>query len=253
MARMKPSRLTSRETALRWAAEALWSGETDRLGYPVANLASKCESPVSVELKGNPDAIGQAMLGEPSSLVTQALLVRCRKCAACLRSRAYLWRVRAENEILSASRTWFVTLTLSPENHARVAMAIDRHLLAGGELLTNLHEDEQFSRRCAVIGPHITRYLKRIRKKSGAPLRFCLVAERHKTGLPHYHMLLHETSFDFPVRHRMIVDEWQLGFSNAKLADRGSGGYVAKYLAKASIARVRASRRYGNYALAHSE
>jgi len=46
-----------------------------------------------------------------------SIFVRCRKCEKCLRARAMLWACRATNEIDSATRTWFGTLTLRPSSH----------------------------------------------------------------------------------------------------------------------------------------
>lgn len=92
----------------------------------------------------------------------------------------------------------------------------------------------------------ITKYLKRVRKKSGAPLRYILVAEAHKSGLPHYHMLIHECDPSRQVRHKDLTAAWSWGFTRFKLVETSNTAwYVCKYLSKAQLARVRASVRYG--------
>jgi hypothetical protein len=83
------------------------------------------------------------------------------------------------------------------------------------------------------------------------PLRYLLVAEAHKSGLPHYHMLISEFEESRPVRARHLKTNWRLGFSDVKLVAQDDGtrpaAYVAKYLAKSAIARVRASVGYGQH------
>lgn len=115
--------------------------------------------------------------------------------------------------------------------------------------------DEQFVQRHKTIARWLTLWVKRVRKNSGAPIRYLLVCEAHKSGLPHYHMLLHERSPELQVRKRMLQAEWQAyGFTNCKLVeqDQHAARYVSKYLAKSALARVRASVRYGA-SLDHSE
>lgn len=145
-----------------------------------------------------------------------------------------------------ASRTWFGTLTLRPEEQYRMQMiATARTTSRRCEAFERLPPAKQFAAVHREIGAEITRYFKRVRQTSGAPLRYLLVAEAHKTGLPHYHMLVHERCMDSPVRKRTLQECWDLGFTNFKLAEKEHAFYVCKYLAKQSLARVRASLRYG--------
>ena len=96
------------------------------------------------------------------------------------------------------------------------------------------------------IGRQFTLGFKRLRKNTGASIRFVLVAERHKSGAPHFHALIHEAVGSPPVRYADLYrDLWSLGFSKYKLAEKGHASYVTKYLTKSSEARVRASLRYG--------
>lgn len=172
---------------------------------------------------------------------------RCRKCENCLRARAAYWRLAAVSEIRAAARTWFGTLTLSPDirflilSRARLRLAgqsIDYDALSG---------DEQFKELIRECNPSLTRYLKRVRKESGASLRYLLVSEAHKDGMPHWHLLVHEAG-NVPVRHRTLVEQWKGGFSKFNLVAQGEetpAAYVAKYLAKEARTRVRASLEYG--------
>jgi hypothetical protein len=160
----------------------------------------------------------------------------------CLKARAATWAERARVECARAKRTWFVTLTLRPEEQYR-ALAQAR---VEGIGFDDLPEEEQFLRRHRVISRWLTLFIKRVRKASGAKLRYVLVAERHKSGLPHYHLLLHEV--EGAVKHAVLRAQWRLGFMTAKLVPEGDASparYVSKYLAKAAEARVRASVRYG--------
>lgn len=109
-----------------------------------------------------------------------------------------------------------------------------------------LCKTKQFRARCSAIGVELTKWLKRIRKSSGALIRYCLVAERHKTGLPHFHILVHQCH-DVTITKRQLQDAWRLGHSHFKLvaADDGASHYVSKYVGKDASARIRASRSYG--------
>lgn len=206
------------------------------------NAAGKCQSPVTVSLSGRPYM--DVQIG--SELHTGIdIEVRCRKCEACLKARAALWRDRAIAETNQSSRTWFGTLTLSPEQHMRcLSIARQIEALQGCDFDAFDHE-EQFQLRVAVIGKEITKFLKRVRKESGCEIRYILVAEAHKSGDPHFHMLIHEPHIDQPVRKSVLKRHWTMGFSQWKLADVQAAYYVCKYLVKCSMARVRASLHYG--------
>lgn len=146
--------------------------------------------------------------------------------------------MRAEIETILADRTWFSTWTLRPEDHyAALVAGVAR---VGGD-------DEFYARHVQISEGLLTPYLKRVRKESGAVIRYILVAERHKSGLPHYHGLIHEVGL--PVRKRTLVDQWRSGFSSHKLVKDENlrvAAYVAKYLSKSNEARVRASIGYGH-------
>lgn len=171
------------------------------------------------------------------------LTVRCRKCDKCRRRRATMWARKAITEVLAANRTWFGTLTLRPDvHHQFVAAARSKAARKGRVDFDALAYSEQFALVHEQIGIEVTKMFKRMRK-AGARFRYMFVVEHHKSGVHHYHVLLHEIAE--PIRKATLDRVWPFGFSKWKLADRGSAWYVCKYLAKSSACRVRASLSYG--------
>lgn len=234
----------------RIASRALLSGaEQHSSSYIEWKASGSCESPVYVEC--NTSTVG-SVFADGGRLRTDRhtteIWARCRKCAPCLRARAMYWRTQIRLETDAANRTWFGTLTLRPDEHFKALVRARLRLSRSGIDFDALSIDQQFGARHQVIGPDLTKFLKRVRKESAAKLRYCLVAERHKSGLPHYHLVVHEVGGQ-PVRHKTLQGQWKLGFSNWKLVDVNdsakSAAYVAKYLSKCAEARVRASKRYG--------
>lgn len=216
------------------------------------DISRGCESPVPVTLYSRQTGKAKALrTGKIPPGIELVLVTPCRRCRTCLKRHARLWRERAVHEIENSDRTWFGTLTLSPEEHTRVD-----HLCATaiGRNFWNLPPGKKFAARKKVIGREITLYLKRVRKESGVPFRYLCVFETHDgedtsdfmRGRPHVHFLLHE--FAGPVRKRTLDAQWKLGFTNWRLATTTwqAAWYVAKYISKAVDARVRASLRYGN-------
>lgn len=172
---------------------------------------------------------------------------RCRNCDNCRKVRANLWRFRAKAEWACAARTWLGTLTLRPDQHYRALMSARHKVTRQGLDFDALSEAERFGLIHNEISPEITKLLKRLRENSKAPLRYMIVTELHKSGLPHFHVLLHEVRADKPIRYQQLASEWPLGFSKWKLVtDRNGAAYVSKYLTKSLLrARVRASQKYG--------
>lgn len=231
--------------------------------------AGDCVAPVTVTLSGRPvtwkrvakklglsDEWVEALTAAgwmPTDLwrsvgppLTVYVETRCRKCQRCLRHRQRKWTAWALTETSRASRTWFMTLTLSPEEQWQATMKACQAEAKQGGVFELLPEDLQFRARCGVLAPQLTRYVKRVRKNSGAPLKYLFVTERHKSGLPHFHALFHELDPARPLRKRTLQSAWGLGFSNCSLVRDGrTARYVCKYLAKEAITRVRSSIAYG--------
>lgn len=160
--------------------------------------------------------------------------VPCRKCDTCGKRKQRLWQARAVSEIGQAKRTWFCTFTFSPEHRLRLAV-----------MARQKYGDENPATLTKMAGVIFTLYLKRVRKSQRVPLRFLLAVEYHADGFPHLHALIHERGGE--VGKRALQQEWPYGHSLVKLADIGSARYVAKYVAKSPVSRMRASLRYGQF------
>lgn len=210
--------------------------------------AGDCTAPVHREITGRPEGQPKWHEWEPGKRGTLILdlQVRCRQCESCLRARARHWALRAKSEIDAVARTWFGTLTLRPDRQNYYLNLARASYARSGDDLDRQPEEVIFRERAAAIGLEVTRYLKRVRKNSGARLRYVLVFEAHKSGDPHLHMLVHEVGGVVTYRH--LSDAWTEGFTKWKLADTGASRYVTKYLSKSMLARVRASVRYGESA-----
>lgn len=183
--------------------------------------------------------------GRPLGLL---LWTRCRKCGPCLGRRRNLWAARARDEVERSARTWFATFTLAPSAHNLMEVRASARLREGGTNWRLLPPDERFSEVAQEYAAELTKWLKRVRKNSGARLRYILVAERHKSGRLHFHALIHEVDQWSKVTHAVLTSAWNLGFTKFKLVERDVKAcwYVAKYLAKDAASRVRASLRYGS-------
>lgn len=235
------------------------------------DVAMQCQSPVPVELH----ARHSAYLHKRVAPLTIVLQVRCRKCDWCKKMRERLWTGKAISEWGMAARTWFVTLTFTPENHFLADNSASVRLRKAGADFDLLMQREKFEERTKELGKEITLFLKRLRK--GTPqrrfpqFRYLIVAEAHKgrdtgttvAGRPHFHMLIHELvpgSLIDPSETRrsrkdgryyvwddaFIRRQWRMGHSKIVLAEnRNAAAYVCKYISKAALVRMRASFRYG--------
>lgn len=253
--------VTDRDAAIGRLGVHLDKLERKSLSRFALVVSGRCRCPVSFErtYRAMPNA-GETMVA-PGVTHPATILVdgeaRCRRCDACLKQRSREWTARATVELLAAPRTWFGTLTLAPHEQQRV---LARARLNAAESLAGDYDlmgfGEQFVRRVDVVGPELARYIKRLRKSSGVGLRYMLVVERHQSGDPHFHMLVHELDPYAPIRKICLEGQWILGFSQWRLAVPGAARYVCKYLAKTLAARVRASQGYGDAshypALGHS-
>ena len=250
------ARLHSPETVRRVQRLALANGGSIRPfadGAPsrtvVWDVASNCLSPVVVEMHGRASE-GNIKMTNVTPTCNRPnfaeLTVPCRKCANCLRRKANNWRLRALSEFHSANRTWFSTLTVSPTSLIHLLSSCRVRLGRAGTDLEALSVQDQFLELEREGFAHVQKWLKRLRKNDPeSAIRYLAVTERHKSGVPHWHVLLHETakplSYD-----RSLKGSWRLGFDSYRLvSDARAAGYVTKYLAKSIEARVRASSRYG--------
>lgn len=227
-------------------AEIAYEGMRQGIGSPTeTSYAGDCESPAYMYLEGLPSQIlhqlGVRQLGRTS----QHLYVRCRRCGPCLKQRGRVWKARAICETNAAQRTWFGTLTLAPDRATQARYAADRALQSA--ISDRGDTSNQFREMVNFLNPEVTRFLKRIRKNTDAALRYLLVTEAHKSGIPHFHCLIHEYAGKAP--KAALHTAWRYGFSHFKLVDNTSTKhvhYACKYLSKSAITRIRASRNYGS-------
>ena len=150
-------------------------------------------------------------------------------------------------EYHSASRTWMGTLTLNPEAVANTLHLLRVSLAKQGVDYDALEEAERFQLFDGVIYGEFQNRLKVLRKNTQVPVRYLAVTEEHASGLPHWHVLLHESDPEKRLRYDGDLRPfWLLGFQKWKLVDdTKAASYVCKYLSKSIKARVRASLRYG--------
>lgn len=178
-------------------------------------------------------------------VTTVVISVRCRKCSRCLSFKRRQWTAKAICEVRQASRTWFVTLTVGPDRRLWATMAAQKKSLRSRcEEWDYVSPIDRTKAIAAELQPEVSRWLKRVRKQSGARLRYLLVVEAHKDGFPHFHLLVHELGQ--PIGERILRRQWKWGFAQAKLLDDVAGaGYVCKYITKSPQTRINASLRYG--------
>lgn len=211
-------------------------------------MAGDCSSPFTTVYRSVPSDPSKFYDFVPGAVHTLHLEIetRCRECERCLRFRRLRWFYRARTEIEISPRTWFSTLTASADwQHLWLSQARS-HLAKQGVDYDALEERDRWSELLKFANREITLYVKRLRK-SGLQFRYLCVTEQHKSGNPHWHMLIHETDLDRPVRWAALAGKWRAGYEKHKLVEtsRKGAGYVAKYLGKSLAARVRASQAYG--------
>lgn len=253
--------LTGTDEARRRASDALSKGAVRIRDRPVVewSVAGNCTRPRPFTIEGKLWR-DHATWNQHREAYWLDMQVRCRRCEACLKARAHHWAERGITEFHEAQRTWFGTLTFSPaeqwatEARARSnAAAWYRPVRRYGESesgFENRVKEARFSQMHFANGPLLTKWLKRIRKESGATLRYLMVAEAHKNGRPHYHVLIHESPGGGRVLHKTLSSQWVHGFAQFKLADDSAARYVCKYLSKSAEARIRASLNYGRLSVA---
>jgi len=209
------------------------------------DISGDCEKPATVNLH----ARYSATHGKSKAPLEITLETRCRACNRCRLLRQRQWSRRASNEYRGSVRTWFVTLTARPDVQLRWRYAAALARSKAGVDFEGEPASSQFRWLLKYgAGPELTRFVKRVRKNSGAAMRYFLVGEMHKSGKPHFHLLVHESEFEQPIRKAVIKTAWVAGFSKVVLCrDAWAALYCAKYLGKENLhVRIRASFRYGN-------
>lgn len=227
---------------------AFLHGDALSMTHAQRDWSHGCRAPVGLELHHT------RMISKATGLVVPPrwveLRVECRGCASCLSHRAWRWTQRGVAEAAASARTHLVTLTVRPELQFAATCEVSRWCEEAHIEASSLSGEEMFARRCEVLFSDIQRMLKRIRH-AGAKIRYMVVAEAHRSGDPHFHMLLHEVqrfTEDAYDTYALVKREWTGGFADMSGVDRGDTKavrYLCKYLSKAMAARVRASVGYG--------
>lgn len=206
-----------------------------------SDLHGDCSRPLEQHVFGYPDPVRVMMGLEPDRALARVFTVRCRKCPECMDHRRRLWTARAISECAVSTRTWFGTLTLAPDWATWARMSA----LASIETRqSELNDPNLFVGMVQACSPELSKFLDRVRKT--ARFRYLLVTEAHQSGVPHWHMLLHENGK--PISKRILDTQWKFGFSKWRLIDGlnpKEAGYVCKYLSKTLATRVRGSQGYG--------
>lgn len=232
-----------------------------------------CEQPYAFELHARHSAT-HGKRKQPLIIRGEA---RCRKCEACVSYRQWQWRTRALEEMSRHKSTLMVTLTMRPEEHARVKARVTANLLRQGRKMSDLSANEQAAELALGFGALITDWIKRVRKGTEGrkpKFRYLLVHEMHEggganDGAPHAHLLLHTNDLNALIQgspgstngewyrtkrgedraadHAWLRQQWSFGWLRAAICTthEGSAHYVCKYITKAAVNRVRGSLRYG--------
>ncbi len=246
------------------AKVALQGGRVGKSVF-IANWEPYCDDPISVDrritsreaVKGR--TLGATKIRDEISAMEVSVKVPCRKCPKCLQFRQMRWRQAAITEIDQANRTWFITLTFSPQHLSWLLQ--DARSSEPRDIERSAYKRVQLFFKRLRKG-HMPRNLgvKRLiirRKKDDPPLRrigfrYLAVFERGKeNGRVHYHILLHENGTR-PLLKMLIEAQWP-SFSSSRLVHSGEAGgtasYVTKYATKSLDMRIRASNLYGQLSL----
>lgn len=146
----------------------------------------------------------------------------CGQCIGCRLERSRQWAVRCYHEASLYDNNCFITLTYDDEH---------------------LPDDRSLDVR------HFQKFMKRLRKKYGANIRFYHCGEYgERFGRPHYHACIFNHDFEDKVLWRKINDVplflsaslqqlWPLGHSSVGTVTFQSAAYVARYIMKKRLGR----------------
>lgn len=168
---------------------------------PKLKIGWKCRSPIRVAIRGE---------------YHQELA--CNRCLPCLIRKERSWVLRQKLEALSASSTYFVTLTYS-----------DQHRLG------SLHYE------------HIQKFLRLLRRsqKKARVRFFCSGEYGEKNHREHWHLNIFSTA-PLPFKlGRSATKLWPHGAIFVGTLTTASMGYVAKYVIEGNPQIVQASRKPG--------
>lgn len=239
----------------------------DENGDIVWKMSGSCTAPTKISSKSQ-EVFHNGKLKALPRYVT--LVVRCRKCTACRLTRSWAWSDRAAMEAAKGGRVWWCTFTLKPEFAYHAELQAIAQAKREKQDFWKLDARKQFALRTKYCRTHLTKVFMRMRKglKSGyfnsnildletgkaqaeviPPLKFrtLVVAEPHKTGIPHFHALIFEGQQEIKalwMRH-YAQDMGRNSFELCKSPIKASR-YVTGYLSKSPISIISASLGFGN-------
>lgn len=187
-----------------------------------------CYSPMKVypssEVNPETGKRGVTFAGNKSHIEGMLYTLPCGSCIGCRLDRANAWAIRCTHEARmhahyeGGNGSVFLTLTIAPNK-----------MLA----------------HCSVLKVSLQRFLKRLRKAVGVPIRYMDCGEYgDKRGRPHYHMILFGWSFPDRVMHKRteqghylftseVLDKaWSFGKCFIGDVSYQSARYVASYITK---------------------
>lgn len=236
----------------RLAKQALQKGATQYID-PISgdthfrhimwDVAGVCKDPFLLDLSAR-KYVDRATAEISSKFLWIQISVKCRTCSTCLHERRNQWGTRGVSEFHKASRVWFGTLTFDAEAALQLRYSAITRLEKSGTSFVKLTTAEQFHELEKQTYREMSLWLKRLRKETKAKYRFLAVGEPHKSGVPHYHILIYEQGSR--IKKRTLKAQWTQGFTKWKVADtEDTVWYVCKYLTKSESGKVRASIRFG--------
>lgn len=244
----------SERTLLSMQARAIRGGAIRHSLMTVEwDISGSCENPTTRELVSVNDATFSKKNHNWSRTNGQRRMIlhaRCRQCSKCLYLRSHQWSLRILSEVRDAPRTWFTTFTLTSREQWRIRTLAYQRLRSRGWTDNDVDVKTEWIEVCRQFGKLLTDFFKRVRKNTGRTFRYVLVSERHKSGDPHFHALIHDVSGK--LTYRELTGEWPYGFMHCKLVEDTPERvpyYVTKYVAKYALSRIRCSLRYGSRAL----
>lgn len=177
-------------------------------------------------------------------------------------------------EARASHRVWKATLTFTPDEAYRYECEAILRAQKRNNDWDMVSPSDRKRYLLAAAGRRLTLALKRARV-AGMAFRYIAVPEFHKSGVVHYHLVIHEVGkpllkhcqhcrkecscmvcfgtatrqCDSRKRPCCLTAAWPYGFSQFKLVPSGkldnAVHYATKYAAKDASARIRASIRYG--------
>ncbi|WP_445772211.1 rolling circle replication-associated protein [Rheinheimera sp.] len=160
---------------------------------------------------------GKLVHSRSQSTTHTTMTVPCGQCIGCRLDRSKMWAARCIHEASLHPQNCFITLTYD-----------DDHLPEGGTLVTQ----------------HFQKFMKRLRKRCGAGIRFYHCGEYgDQGGRPHYHALIFNYDFpdkklwkknkDYPLyTSELLQSLWTFGFSTIGALTYDTAAYTARYIMK---------------------